>query len=360
MYKKIPIDLSVYLRYLHQDGGIKCSELCRRYPNYPQRTIYHHAKKPIGESLMDNRKFNSGRPRKLTERDKRSILKTIPKLRTEVGSFTSKRVKLEAGIGEDISNRTVRRCLNESGYKYRQSRKKGLLSKKDMIIRNKFAKKAKKILKDDFWTKGISFYLDGVGFTHKFNPKDQACSTSSMAWRKSSEGLALSTKGKKEGTGGRVANFLVAIAHEKGVLCCEQYMGNITGESFADFVRENFPEMFENSSNPRGKLFLQDGDPRQNSKKARDAMDSVNCRLFSIPARSPDINPIENFFHLIRNKLEQDAIASNIQRESFEEFSLRIKSTICNYPRDVIDRTIESIPKRMGLIIKGKGLRTKY
>ena len=147
MYKKIPIDLSVYLRYLHQDGGIKCSEFYRRYPDYPQQTIYYHAKKPIGESLIDNRKFNWGRPRKLTERDKRSILKTIPKLRSEVGSFTSKRVKLEAGIGEDISNRTVRRCLNESGYKYRQSRKKGLLSKKDMIIRNKFAKKAKTNIK---------------------------------------------------------------------------------------------------------------------------------------------------------------------------------------------------------------------
>lgn len=97
-------------------------------------------------------------------------------------------------------------------------------------------------------------------------------------------------------------------------------------------MRENFPEIFENSSNPRGKLFLQDGDPRQNSKKARDAVDYFQFLLLS-----PDINPIENFFHLIRNKLEQDAIASNIQRESFEEFSLRVQSTICNYPRDVID-----------------------
>ena len=39
-----------------------------------------------------------------------------------------------------------------------------------------------------------------------------------MAWRKKGEGLALSTKGKKEGTGGRVANFLVAICY--GVVCC--------------------------------------------------------------------------------------------------------------------------------------------
>ena len=87
-----------------------------------------------------------------------------------------------------------------------------------------------------------------------------------------------------------MANFIVAICYEKGVVCCEQYYGNITGELFSDFVREHFPVMFEKSANPKGKLFLQDGDPRQNSKKAKIALDAVDCRQFSIPARSPDAN----------------------------------------------------------------------
>ena len=39
-----------------------------------------------------------------------------------------------------------------------------------------------------------------------------------MAWRKKGEGFALSTKGKKEDTDRRVANFIVAIRYEKGVV----------------------------------------------------------------------------------------------------------------------------------------------
>lgn len=58
------------------------------------------------------------------------------------------------------------------------------------------------------------------------------------------------------------------------------------------FITEHFPGMFANSSNPKGKLFLQDWDPSQNSKAAIDAMDSINCRVFKIQPRSPDLNPI--------------------------------------------------------------------
>ena len=109
------------------------------------------------------------------------------------------------------------------------------------------------------------------------------------------------------------------------VVCCEQYYGNITGELFSDFVHEHFPVMFEKSANPKGKLFLQDGDPRQNSKKAKIALDAVDCQQFSIPARSPDANPIENFFNVIRSKLAEDAIQLNIIREDFTTFMYLLK-----------------------------------
>ena len=71
-------------------------------------------------------------------------------------------------------------------------------------------------------------------------------------------------------------------------------------------------------------------------------------------ARSPDINPIENMFNNVRKKLRRDAIKHHIEHESYEEFCNRVKTTILNFTRDVIDSTIESLPKRMKLIMKGK------
>ena len=61
----------------------------------------------------------------------------------------------------------------------------------------------------------------------------------------------------------------------------------------------------------RSRLWLQDSDPSQNSAVARMAMKSVRAKLLSIP---PDINPIENLFHLIKRQLNNDAIAQNINR----------------------------------------------
>ena len=45
-----------------------------------------------------------------------------------------------------------------------------------------------------------------MNFAHKYNPKDQARSSKSMAWGEKGKGLQLSAKGEKEVAGGRMAN----------------------------------------------------------------------------------------------------------------------------------------------------------
>ena len=83
--------------------------------------------------------------------------------------------------------------------------------------------------------------------------------------------------------------------------------------------------------------------------------------MFSIPPRSPDLNPIENLFHLISKKLEHDALDRQIQSENFEQFSKRYaRDTMMNYPKTTIDNIIKSMGKRITMIIKKRGERLKY
>ena len=112
------------------------------------------------------------------------------------------------------------------------------------------AQKLKRIPSRDIWTSSIGFYFDGASWTRKTNPCDQARTTTAMAWHK-----------KSDGSGGKMVKVFVAIAYGHGVVLCEQYEEQLTGQIFEDFVREYFENAFENSSNPRGKLSLQDGDP---------------------------------------------------------------------------------------------------
>lgn len=364
LLNRVPIQHSIHWRYLHQDGKKTWREInnIRAYKKYSKATICRHMKKSVSDIVIDRRKENKGRPKLLTARDERTIMRQAEILRSDYGHFTVKRLKFFSNLEESVSDQTVRRVLHKNKFSYSHSRKKGILTRLDLRRRLKFARKCKKFLNDKFWKEGISFYLDGVGFTHKTHPFNQALAPRSMAWRRPNDGLNFerTTKGSHEGSGGQVAHFLVAIAHGKGVILAEQYEGKLNGEKFADFVRARFPYMFENSNNSRGKLFLQDGDPSQNSKKANVAIDEVGARQFSIPARSPDLNPIENVFHNIKNLLRDDALNKKIYSENYEQFCQRIKRTMLNFPSDIIDRTIDSMPKRIDMVIKRKGQRTKY
>ena len=95
-------------------------------------------------------------------------------------------------------------------------------------------------MKIEFWTEGISFYFDGVGFAHKTNLHNQARANASRTWRKAGEGLVQTCKGKKEGSGGKTANFFIAIAFDRVVICCEQYHSKVTEEMFCKVYKGSF------------------------------------------------------------------------------------------------------------------------
>ena len=140
---------------------------------------------------------------------------------------------------------------------------------------------------------------------------------------------------------------MVAIAYGKGVVLCEQWEGTITGEKFASIVKRCLRKAFRNSASPKGKLFLMDGCPRQNSRVAMRAIEKVGAKVFKIPAQSPDLNPMENFCNTITMKLNNDAVEKQITRESINEFSLRIKKTMQSFSSDQIDKIIESMDKQI-------------
>ena len=154
------------------------------------------------------------------------------------------------------------------------------------------------------------------------------------------------------GTGGRVLQLFVAISFRQGVICCEEYK-RLDGEFFKSFVTEHFPEILRKSKKGHSHLFIQDGDPRQNSAKARKAIASTGAKLLAIPPRSPDLNPIENVFHLVRKRLDIEVFEQKITHETFHQY------TVFN-GQSCYNNIIASMCRRIDLIVKNKGNRTKY
>jgi len=307
-----------------------------------------------------------GRPKKLDARMERRLIRLIPKMRSVDKNWTVRRLMQIAEV-EHVHRSTVTRSLNRNGFWYLQCRKKGLLSTKDKKLRVQFAKDMlKRPDSATYWTEGISFYLDGVGFVYKRYPKDQAAAPSGRCWRRTGEGLLETAKGKACGTGGNYVKVIVCISHGKGVVCAVPY-AHMNGETFATFITNNFNDLFAKCNKPivNGKksvhVWLQDGDKSQNSAEAKVAMHAMDANVVqSIPARSPDLNPIENMFHLVKAHLTQQAIQRNIEVETKDEFQQRVLSTLLNFSPHIINKTIESMEKRLKLIVACKGNRLKY
>ena len=136
---------------------------------------------------------------------------------------------LESGIKcNAISGRTVIRFLHKHKYFYLQTRNKGLMTKKDLRRRVAFAKEIKSMNNPNVWTEGVAFYLDGTAFAFKTSPLDQAKAPKGRIWRKLGEGLTsgCTSKGRKEGTGGKLVKLMVAISYNEEVVLCQTYVGN--------------------------------------------------------------------------------------------------------------------------------------
>ena len=111
-----------------------------------------------------------GRPRNVSERKMRLLIRTLKSFRRNNVHVTVRSLVEESGLSFQVaSRRTYSRYLNELGYYYFSAQRKGILSDNDKKVRLQFARKMKQelIRNPDFWKNEISFYLDGVSFVHK-------------------------------------------------------------------------------------------------------------------------------------------------------------------------------------------------
>ena len=241
-----------------------------------------------------------GRPKILSARDVSRLRRSIVLLRKYNANFTVKELIRFSGLQySSASYATFYREILKAGFKFLNSRKKGVLRDCDCTKRYRFAKKCSKILKtkSNLFHSSISFYLDGVSFIFKRKPNYDASVPKGKIWRKRSEGLRLTSKGSKNLPEGKRLHFLVAISFNRGVVLAKDYE-SMNGKYFSDFVRSDLIELF--SPGGQQKWFVMDNNPSQRSKAARKAINDSGATLFEIPPRSPDLNPIENLFHIVK------------------------------------------------------------
>ena len=97
---------SLYMRFLYVEKGVFVSELMKRFPGYSRATMFRHMKRPVNRPF-DKRRLRKRRPKKLSIRDERNIVRQISRMRSKIGPFILKRLVRKAGIAKDVSMSTI-------------------------------------------------------------------------------------------------------------------------------------------------------------------------------------------------------------------------------------------------------------
>ena len=117
-------------------------------------------------------------------------------------------------------------------------------------------------------------------------------------------------------------------------------------------VRQQMQEWFSNNNG----IFMQDKAPCHTAKICSNYLSQQNFQVLDWPGNSPDLNPIENLWAIIKSQLRQQNLLTKNEL---------ICAVINSWSRDAtllpkLHSLIDSMPQRIQAVIKGKGGFTKY
>lgn len=122
-----------------------------------------------------------------------------------------------------------------------------------------------------------------------------------------------------------------------------------------------YKEILENTMLPYAEeempllwTFQHDNDPKHTSCLVKSWLKDQKINVMKWPAQSPDLNPIENLWQIVKQQLRP-----NIYRPK-EELYRAIESEWKRIPTRTITNLIDSMTKRWAEVIKNKGYSTKY
>lgn len=284
-------------------------------------------------------KKSPGRPRKLTDRDVRSMVSIVHKNRRATLQDITK------GLCTKVSRSTVRRTLGRLRIFSRAAVVKPHLTPKHKSARLLFAKKYKDWTAEEWrevvWTDESSFEV-GKNFRKV------------RVWRTTEEkyhNSCLAPSFKSGRTSVMVWGAFVGSSMSNLVVIPP---GQSKAVDFIDIVYKG--ELLGFLGTTTNAFLMEDGAPIHRAKVSKDWRERHSIKTFQWPAQSPDLNPIENVWSILKNAVHR----RRIRPRTVEDMLIALNEEWRAVSQIYLEKLINGMSERLKDVITNKGGHTRW
>lgn len=293
-------------------------------------------------------RMRSGRPRKLSDRAKRAVVLLAQK---------NRRLGLAAlgnSVNPKVSSSTIRRVLSESGYHRRAARRKPYLRKDHIKLRQQWATKYKQWKYNHWqhiiWSDESYIHIgDNKGRVYITRRPNETYDDDCLIWSFNQSSV-------------RVMVWGCFAQNYKGPLVMLDYPGGAGGGMNTERYIEQVLDpvvlgIYRDLKGSRRYMYYQqDGASFHKSKKTLRWFSKEGVQLFFHPPNSPDLNPIENLWSILKQRIRSRPHPPT----SVDELKQAVQEAWDSITIDEINALVQSMPERVQQVLSAKGGHTSY
>jgi transposase len=236
-------------------------------------------------------------------------------------------------VGIRASSTTIRRRLKSMGMKYCHPISKPLMLKRHRLSRVHFAKQNG----DQDWKKVI--FTDESTF--------QLFPNSRKLWMRKSKKLIyrkVKHPQKIHAWGGFSDSGFGKLITFTGILTSKRMI-----ELYEDGLLPSSTILFDHDW-----ILQEDNDPKHTSKVSKKWKDDNSIERMDWPSNSPDLNPMENLWRILKYKV------ANLHPKNLKELEVAIHVSWYSLPKKLAQKLVGSMPNRIQRVLEEKGDSIDY